>query len=225
MSERQAKTIAQVISEAAERRARVLAGDVSWGGWTYEPSIFVLNHRTGYQVNLLHLHTSARVMEWIWHISAKTGRFSNEDVGAFVRAIDEIGDIDSYEGFSRPLFQVLSQDSILFPLPDPIPISSCKGRSGVYAIRAGDAVKIGRANDIAARRSELQTGNPQTLEVLAVLSKRPDHERIWHDKFSHLRLPNGEWFRLCEQIAVHIRDSRDGDDLSEGNLERWSFCG
>lgn len=203
----QVRTMAQIAAEAEEHDRRVVAGDVQWGGWSFDPSIFTLDHRAkGYQVDLLQIGCAKDLAFWIGHIADKHGLFGAADVGYFVRALADLGRSENERG-TFPLFRILPEDEILHPLPSPLDAEACRA-SGVYAIRAGGALKIGRACDIGARRASLQTGNPAPLEVLAVLSKNQDHERVWHAKFEHLRIDRGEWFRFGEQIAVHIRDAR-----------------
>ena len=61
-----------------------------------------------------------------------------------------------------------------------------------------NAIKIGKANDIETRLSDLQVGNPNPLEVIHYIQcKSSDHsivmEGLLHQLFSHLHL-RGEWF-------------------------------
>lgn len=66
----------------------------------------------------------------------------------------------------------------------------------VYIIgtRHGDSpVKIGYAQNPAARLTELQCGNPEELVVLATIPARPAHERWFHLDLAAARV-RGEWF-------------------------------
>ncbi len=72
---------------------------------------------------------------------------------------------------------------------------------GVYLIRCGKLMKIGRASkSIEQRRSALQTSSPQRLELVAVLSTDPDDERAFHAALSAHR-SHGEWF-VCSAESL-----------------------
>ena len=65
------------------------------------------------------------------------------------------------------------------------------------------AIKIGKANDIHARISNMQTGNPNELVVLHYIEcKSVDLafilEKKYHDKFKHLHM-RGEWFKYDKE--------------------------
>ena len=65
----------------------------------------------------------------------------------------------------------------------------------VYFLRFGSdgPIKIGWARNVALRVSELQTGSPVKLHVLASQRGTEQDERDLHRHFAHLRL-SGEWF-------------------------------
>jgi len=65
-----------------------------------------------------------------------------------------------------------------------------------FARKAEDGpIKIGFTSGAAdARLSELQTGNPSQLHVLATATGDKQVEKALHSRFSHLRI-RGEWFR------------------------------
>ena len=69
-----------------------------------------------------------------------------------------------------------------------------------------NAVKIGKANNIQERFSDLQTGNPNKLEVIYFITcdtieKSEELEKKLHKKFESLRIgTNGEWFTYNEDI-------------------------
>lgn len=87
--------------------------------------------------------------------------------------------------------------------------------SYVYFIKdeKSNAVKIGKANDIEVRLSELQVGNPNKLNVINYIEclKEEDAkyiEKVLHQKYKELRI-QGEWFIfdekfLFEQYDKHI---------------------
>ena len=200
-----AKTIGQWAEECDAYRSLVVAGDICWGRWSFDPSIFVLNHETGYQINLLRYgDRDEAVARWLSHCAKKRGRFDADDIGHLAFAFDDL--FFGLDTFSDPI-RILSADVLRWDLPEPMHSDRLRGVGGVYCVRAGDHVKIGQAGDIAKRMAELQTGSAHTLDVLAVLSSNVANERKWHSRFSHLRV-RGEWFRMCEQIAVVVRDAR-----------------
>jgi Meiotically up-regulated gene 113 len=187
------------------RRRKVLAGEVSWCRWSYNREYFSLDHQNDYSYELTRLDEPKDYVSLINHV-ASNERFTSQDVGDFVRAIDEIANLSGNLVWIPP-FRVLPATTLELPLPDPIPLADVHG-SGVYAVRAADKVKIGRAVDIRKRISGMQVGNHEPMELLAVLSECTDDEAKWHNRFAHLRLDRGEWFHLGEQIAVFIRFSR-----------------
>ena len=77
----------------------------------------------------------------------------------------------------------------------------------VYFIRQGDYVKIGKAGNPKKRFKQLQSANPEPLELLAVIDDRDGHslETELHRKFAHLR-SSGEWFRYGADLVDFIRD-------------------
>jgi hypothetical protein len=178
-------------------------GDVRWDRWTFEPSLLVLNHDDGYQVDFFPFARTSEILPSVTaHVARKRLRFDASDVGHLMYALEELfGDADDED----PV-RVLNAREILYPLPEPIAISALHGVSGVYCVRAGDYVKIGQALDVAKRLRELQTGSAHPLEVLSILSPSTADERAWHRRFEHLRV-RGEWFQFCEQIAVVVRRS------------------
>lgn len=64
-------------------------------------------------------------------------------------------------------------------------------------------VKIGIANDVARRLSDLQTGNPDPLELLAVGPGGRVVEQLLHVRYGdqHVR---GEWFELEPGQLRHL---------------------
>lgn len=78
--------------------------------------------------------------------------------------------------------------------------------SFVYFAKAGNRVKIGKANNVNSRLSTLQTGCPDRLVLLKVERGGRDAERSYHIKFAHLR-ENGEWFRHEADLAEFLGGS------------------
>lgn len=75
---------------------------------------------------------------------------------------------------------VKTADSVLPPAIDV----SRHTFTGVYFARAGDWVKIGHTDDVAARISDLQTACPLTIRVLAIASGGRAQEREFHRRLA-----------------------------------------
>lgn len=77
----------------------------------------------------------------------------------------------------------------------------------VYFIRQGSdgPIKIGHTKYKKAigRLSELQTGNPYTLEIIHEIHGDKDLEKEIHNLFSEHRM-RGEWFENCKEIMDFI---------------------
>lgn len=73
----------------------------------------------------------------------------------------------------------------------------------IYAIQAGQQVKIGCAKNPRARRSEIQVCCPEECIILGVCDGNQKHEKELHQNFSHARV-RGEWFELTPDIASWI---------------------
>ena len=69
----------------------------------------------------------------------------------------------------------------------------------VYAIAAGDHIKIGYTSNLKSRLSSLQNGSAVLLDVLAAWPGGPQQEKALHAKLSSYRA-YGEWFR--DTVAV-----------------------
>lgn len=82
------------IFDNSEHRA-ALAGEVRWGKWSYLPSAMVLQHEDGYEVDLEEMNDSASVLDWVAQVSRKELRYTEEDVGHLVRALDELLDLQA----------------------------------------------------------------------------------------------------------------------------------
>lgn len=87
---------------------------------------------------------------------------------------------------------------------------------------ASNAVKIGKANNINARLSDLQTGNPNPLKVIHYIECESEEqsfllERKLHNRYKELRKV-GEWFTydetkfedlFSEELNLHRKSKRD----------------
>lgn len=76
--------------------------------------------------------------------------------------------------------------------------------TNLYFVGCPGHVKIGVADDVDARIAQLQTGNPHTLELLAVMENVPRRlERRVHDALRKSRVA-GEWFRLDKKCRKFV---------------------
>ena len=87
-----------------------------------------------------------------------------------------------------------------------------KGFCWVYFIQAidGGPVKIGRAQDVTARLSELQTASAKKLHVVAKVVGPTELEKKFHKMLKEHRI-RGEWFQPSGGVAVLIKIIRSGE--------------
>lgn len=81
----------------------------------------------------------------------------------------------------------------------------------IYVMRAGQRDKIGWcAGNVEKRRAELQTGCPETLEVLVLFPGTRTEEAACHRRFAQVRCEGGgqEWFRLSEDLEQFIAEQQ-----------------
>lgn len=104
----------------------------------------------------------------------------------------------------------------------------------VYFIRAGDAIKIGFSQSPNARKNELQTGNPEKLQILAIVPTSVLQEHEAHAQFDELRI-RGEWFQATPELLQYIEkmkppppgpgpmpsDSRRFKSWADAECVRW----
>ena len=90
----------------------------------------------------------------------------------------------------------------------PLPANETVGL--IYIIRAGERLKIGWARNAEQRRSELQTGSPDRLEIVVVFPGTRAEEAELHRRFVRDRCDEGgqEWFRLSDDIRAFIEGQR-----------------
>jgi Meiotically up-regulated gene 113 len=77
----------------------------------------------------------------------------------------------------------------------------------VYVVRAGEMVKIGKANDVKDRISVLQIGCPFPMEVLHLFEGYTELESKLHLKFKKFR-SHGEWFHYSPKIRAFINKAK-----------------
>lgn len=96
----------------------------------------------------------------------------------------------------------------------------------LYAVKDGDAVKFGVAENAAKRFGSIQTGNPRKLELIGSVYCAETIESDVHKYLADLRI-RGEWFRWTDKsraIAMLIQ-ARDllgllqFMDIEPANLE------
>ena len=75
----------------------------------------------------------------------------------------------------------------------------------IYFVKSGDFIKIGKADDPNKRLAQFQTGNPEPLEMLAIIDGSHAKERAIHAHFSSYRV-GGEWFRDCDEIRAFAKN-------------------
>jgi hypothetical protein len=92
-------------------------------------------------------------------------------------------------------------------------MGSLNNMSYVYFILdpINSCVKIGKSNNVKSRISELQTGNPNELKLLATVSCHDESaafkfESKLHTSFSNLYL-RGEWFKYDGSLEKYISET------------------
>lgn len=70
-------------------------------------------------------------------------------------------------------------------------------------------IKIGRANNVVTRLSDLIGSSPDQLRLLWAYAAPACHERELHDKFHKLR-SHGEWFRAEAPLTDYIGQRSPG---------------
>jgi len=83
--------------------------------------------------------------------------------------------------------------------------------SFVYFARAGSAVKIGYALDVASRIRAIQTGCPIKVELFRTIRGGGVEKRWLHEHFAAQRL-QGEWFRYSrDMLTIEVALASDSD--------------
>ena len=78
--------------------------------------------------------------------------------------------------------------------------------TNVYFVQsvATHAIKIGKANDVGARKRDLQTGTDRELILLGSIPADASTEGELHGMFEHLQI-RGEWFSPGPELLAFIR--------------------
>lgn len=69
----------------------------------------------------------------------------------------------------------------------------------IYLIKAKDKCKIGFSKHPEKRLKQLQTGNPEVLEIAGVIKGTISDEKQLHNKFKKYKIDR-EWFRYNKEI-------------------------
>ena len=77
----------------------------------------------------------------------------------------------------------------------------------VYFVKAGDFIKIGYTCDVQARMSQIQTSNPNEVDLLFTV-KTDDARKLEQDLHNKYRKQNvrGEWFQLTQEQLLSYRN-------------------
>lgn len=136
---------------------------------------------------------SAQVVDWIsmgWISARKIGRVTvilRADLEAF---------IDGRERLERQQKRHAEAEAIRQRSP----------HGKIYVVQSGSCVKIGfTAGGLTRRLSELQTGSPVPLVVLATVEGKKFQERDLHRRFRPYRV-SGEWFRFEGDVAEWVEE-------------------
>ncbi len=109
----------------------------------------------------------------------------------------------------------------LAPAPAPALVGeeAWPAASGVYFVRAGDFVKVGRADNVRTRLTSIQCHQPVDIVLLAVHLGHGDEEADYHALFARFHV-RGEWFRWCDEIASVVEAVREGGFVPPGAPKR-----
>ena len=94
-----------------------------------------------------------------------------------------------------------------------------KFKGYIYFIqgKCGGAIKIGYSVDPKKRLEVLQTGYPDTLQILLMIPGNEGNERIQHRLFEDARL-KGEWFRPDDCLIEKIKELKGKYDSSTAKV-------
>lgn len=92
--------------------------------------------------------------------------------------------------------------------------------SKIYFLKAGDFVKIGTTKNVSIRSriSDMQTGNPNKMELLGIMLGDERVESNLHAHFSDIR-QSGEWFLYSPELKTFIETFAITSPNEINNLE------
>jgi hypothetical protein len=93
-------------------------------------------------------------------------------------------------------------------------------------VRAADAIKIGKTNNVEKRIKQIQTGNANKVILVRMYETEKVSlvEQALHDKFRRFKL-RGEWFTgfSVDRIDEIMQDEKALDDLVLGVQRRLAY--
>ena len=79
-------------------------------------------------------------------------------------------------------------------------------KSFLYFVRDGEYIKIGICKNISKRLSQLQVGNPRSLELICTFPLKSEEDALLLEKRLHAEYDDfrvsGEWFSLVNHISI-----------------------
>lgn len=79
----------------------------------------------------------------------------------------------------------------------------------IYIIKTGSFVKIGYTTNVARRLGQLQSANPEPLELIDSIPGTLAVERSIHEKLSPYRSEGGnEWYKLTPEVTEFVNNFR-----------------
>jgi hypothetical protein len=92
----QVQTAAEMMADAERDREAMSrecdAGTKRWGNWRYNPSEPPSLDHGGYQIVLARLDSTAKLGDWLLHLSEKNW-VTADDLGQLVKAVGDLNDI------------------------------------------------------------------------------------------------------------------------------------
>lgn len=83
-------TGAEILASLQDRHEQIRRGEVTWGAWQFDPRAIVLVHRDGYEVDVERVRNKDERYAIIMHVTEKRRRFTPEDIGNLVIALQDI---------------------------------------------------------------------------------------------------------------------------------------
>jgi Meiotically up-regulated gene 113 len=88
---------------------------------------------------------------------------------------------------------------------DRPPTPARKSPQAIYFVRCREAIKIGLTRDVPWRIANLQSAQPEPLELLLAVTGGRRAEAALHERFAHLRI-RGEWFTAAPELLAFIAE-------------------
>lgn len=111
--------------------------------------------------------------------------------------------LDGFGGMDRWTFTTASPSVRAMK---PQKVSSRPKGDVVYFLRAGEFIKVGKATGSARNRvSQLKTGCPFKIEIMATVPGGYELERSIHRRFQSSRA-HGEWFHATQELIAFVAE-------------------